>query len=138
MQAKHSGRLTECILVGETEIKSYFQSPIRIRTADLLARFRLARYVSNEGRRCIERKVTSPYWRQHRFVCVCVCVCVCVWGGGIISSFVYQQYRSSMSESQWNTKVNSTDFLSHNSILTIRLNYFIIIIMLHVLQIVDN
>ena len=82
MQAKHSGRLTECILVGETEIKSYFQSPIRIRTADLLARFRLARYVSNEGRRCIERKVASPYWRQHRFVRVCVFVCVCGGGGG--------------------------------------------------------
>ena len=43
----HSGRLTECILVGETEVKSYFQSPIRIRTADLLARFRHARCVSN-------------------------------------------------------------------------------------------
>ena len=42
----HSGRLTECILVGETEVKSYFQSPIRIRTADL--RFRLARCVSNK------------------------------------------------------------------------------------------
>ena len=26
MHAKHSGRLTECILVGETEVKSYFQS----------------------------------------------------------------------------------------------------------------
>ncbi len=49
MHAKHSGRLTECILVGETEVKSYFQSPIRIRTSDLLARFRLARCVSNES-----------------------------------------------------------------------------------------
>ena len=30
MLAKHSGRLTECILVAETEVNSYFQSPIRI------------------------------------------------------------------------------------------------------------
>ncbi len=49
MHAKHSGRLiAECILVGDTEVKSYFKSPIRIRTADLLARFRLARCVSND------------------------------------------------------------------------------------------
>ena len=68
MHAKHSGRLIllpflppectavnrpECILVGETEVKSYFQSPTRIRTADLLTRFRLARCVSNYAFGCI-------------------------------------------------------------------------------------
>jgi hypothetical protein len=41
LTAVHSGRLTA--MVGETEVKSYFQSPMRIRTADLLARFRLTR-----------------------------------------------------------------------------------------------
>ena len=62
MHAKHSGRLTECILVGETEVKSYFQSPIRIRIADLLARFRLARCVSNNIH---EKMIKNRMFRRH-------------------------------------------------------------------------
>jgi hypothetical protein len=48
LTAMHSGRLKVVHSGRETEVKSSFQSPIRIRTADLLARFRLARCVSNK------------------------------------------------------------------------------------------
>ena len=45
--AKHSARLTAMHCGRRNRSKSYFQSPIRIRTAELLARFRLAHCVSN-------------------------------------------------------------------------------------------